>query len=300
MQKFIFTPRKLTVISKLLRPYELTGFLIYSDVTKKQEVRELYDEIITDLPPIAGVANGAMVLRDSLLMNTDLGMLNEVLAPKIDGSKYLDELLSDLSLDFFILFSSLGVITGNGGQTSYNAANAYLTALAAQRQSRGLSASVMNLGPILGLGYITRAGLFSGDDIDDAGLYPISESDFLENFAEAVLASPVTQGGNHEIISGLRDVDPVSNPRVSWIHNPRLSHLQLHSGSAIANKENGSSMSFKEQLLEANCLEDMQHVILGMYILWMILRALYRDADQAIQMPSQPNSRSSFSFPRIA
>ncbi|KAJ6002955.1 lovastatin nonaketide synthase [Penicillium sp. IBT 35674x] len=240
--------------------------LYTTDVTKKQEVRELYDEIIADLPPVAGVANGAMVLRDSLFINTDIDMLNEVLAPKMAGSKYLDELFPDPDLDFFILFSSLGVVTGNGGQTSYNAANAYLTALAAQRQSRGLPASVMDLGPILGLGYITRAGLFSGDDINDIGLYPISESDFLESFAEAVLASPVTQESDYEIITGLRGVDPVINPRVSWIHNPRLSHLRLRSGGTAGNKETGGFMSVKERLLGANRLEDMLHIILDAFV----------------------------------
>lgn len=279
-------PRKSIAPFKVLRAYKLTEISIDSDVTKKQEVCKLYGEIITNLPPVAGVANGAMVLKDSLFVNTSLDMLNEVLAPKIDGSKYLDELFSDPGLDFFILFSSLGVVTGNGGQTSYNAANAFLTALAAQRQSRGLPASVVDLGPILGLGYITRRGLFSGAELDDIGLYPISESDFLENFAEAVLASPVNQSGSHEIISGLRSVDPVINPRISWLHNPRLSHLQVRGGSTAANKENGSSMSVKKRLLGVNNLEDMQQIILGTYILRIILCSLNHEADQAVQMHS--------------
>ncbi|KAJ6088489.1 lovastatin nonaketide synthase [Penicillium sp. IBT 16267x] len=215
--------------------------LYTTDLTQKQEVRELYDEIITELPPVAGVAIGAMVLRDSLFVNTSIDMLNEVLAPKVDGSKYLDERFSDPDLDFFILFSSLGVVTGNGGQTSYNAANAYLTALAAQRQSRGLPASVMDLGPVLGLGYVTRTGLLSGGDIENSGAYPISECDFLEHFAEAILASPVTDRGEYEIISGLRSVDPVDNPRPSWLHNPQLSHLLVHRGKTAADNENEAS-----------------------------------------------------------
>jgi hybrid polyketide synthase/nonribosomal peptide synthetase ACE1 len=204
-----------------------------------------------------------MVLRDSLFVNTTIDMLNEVLGPKVNGSQYLDELFSDPGLDFFILFSSMGVVTGNRGQTSYNAANAYLTALTAQRQSRGLPASVMNLGPVLGLGYITRAGLLSGDDIENIGAYPISESDLLENFAEAILASSVLQRDNYEIISGPRGVDPVVNPRVSWVHNPRMSHLQSHSGSTAVDNDNGSPTSFKKQLLEANSLEEAQRIVLS-------------------------------------
>ncbi|KAJ5622989.1 lovastatin nonaketide synthase [Penicillium lividum] len=215
-------------------------------------------------PPVAGVANAAMVLQDSLFTNTSIDMLNKVLSPKVDGSSYLDELFSDPGLDFFILFSSFGLITGNGGQTSYNAANSYLTALAAQRRSRGLSASVMDLGPILGLGYITRSHLFSGDHIDDIGAYPISESDFLEHFAEAVLASPIGKD-SYEIISGLRGVDPSIDSQVTWIHNPRMSHLLLNSGIAGVDHDEKRSVSIKERLLDATGLEQVQGVILDAF-----------------------------------
>ena len=107
---------------------------------------------------MAGVVNAAMVLQDSMFSNTNIDMLRAVTAPKVDGSRYLDELFPDPSLDFFILFSSLAWAAGNSGQTSYAAANGYLAGLASQRRNRGLAASVIDLGPVLGLGYITQIG----------------------------------------------------------------------------------------------------------------------------------------------
>ncbi|KAJ5919061.1 lovastatin nonaketide synthase [Penicillium verhagenii] len=237
-----------------------------ADVTQRKQFREFCHRIIANLPPVAGVANAAMVLQDSLFTNTSVQMLNKVLAPKVDGSRNLDELFQDPGLDFFILFSSFGVVTGNAGQTSYNAANAYLTALAAQRQSRGLPASVMDLGPVLGLGYITRSGVFSAKEINDIGAYPISESDFLENFAEAVLASPITGDENFEIISGLRLVDPVVNPRISWAHNPLMSHLLVNSGKTAVDDGESKIASIKEQLIIANSVEQTQQIILDAFI----------------------------------
>lgn len=237
-----------------------------SDVTKQQSVRELYQKVVTELPPVAGVVNAAMVMQDSIFANTSIDMLSKVLSPKVDGSRYLNELFSEPNLDFFILFSSLSVVGGNSGQTSYTAANAYLTALAGQRRSQGLAGSVMDLGAVLGLGYVTRSGTFTGDDIDAFGGYPIAESDFLEHFAEAVLASPVVEGGNHEIISGVREVDPILDDRVSWINNPRMSHLVVDKGEQTAGgHDDKKSLPLKEQLLDATTIQQTHKIILGRY-----------------------------------
>lgn len=227
-------------------------------------MRELHKNITTELPPVAGVVNAAMVLQDSLFANTTVDMLKRVLSPKVDGSKHLDELFSDPSLDFFILFSSLSVVSGNSGQTSYTAANAYLTGLATQRRRRGLPASVIDLGPVLGLGYITRSGQIAAEDINNFGAYPISEWDLLEHFAEAVLASPISQDGNYEIISGAREVDPIIDDRVSWLHNPRLSHLVIDKEQATISYEE-RKIPVKQQLLESRSAQQAHKVVLGKF-----------------------------------
>ncbi|KAJ5587845.1 lovastatin nonaketide synthase [Penicillium hispanicum] len=237
--------------------------VLSADVTKQQSVHQMYQKIVTELPPVAGVVNAAMVMQDSIFANTSIDMLNKVLSPKVDGSRYLNELFSEPNLDFFILFSSLSVVGGNSGQTSYTAANAYLTALAGQRRSQGLAASVMDLGAVLGLGYVTRSGTFTGDDIDAFGGYPIAESDLREHFAEAVLASPVGEDSNHEIISGVREVDPILDDRVPWINNPRMSHLVVDKEAQIAGgHDDKKSLPLKEQLRDAKTIQETHKIIL--------------------------------------
>ena len=71
------------------------------------------------MPPIAGVANGAMVLQDGLFDNMSYDAFAKVLKPKVLGSQLLDELFYDTPLDFFIFFSSATAVMGNSGQSNY-------------------------------------------------------------------------------------------------------------------------------------------------------------------------------------
>ena len=109
------------------------------DITNRDSLHRAYDEICHTLPPISGVENGAMVLIDRTLQNMKLSTMTDVLKPKVDGSKHLDELFSQDTLDFFILFSSMSSVVGNSGQSNYIAANMYMTSLAFQRKKRGLA-----------------------------------------------------------------------------------------------------------------------------------------------------------------
>ena len=93
------------------------------DVTDKQNVIQVIQRIERELPPIAGVANGAMILSDGLFADMTFANFDKVLKPKIDGSKNLDEVFSHQPLDFFIMFSSLSAVIGNPGQANYSAAN---------------------------------------------------------------------------------------------------------------------------------------------------------------------------------
>ncbi|GAB0138115.1 putative nrps-t1pks biosynthetic cluster [Epichloe bromicola] len=98
-----------------------------------------------------------------------------------------DLLLRDKALDFFVFFSPLATVAGNPGQASYTAANAFMSGLAQQRHRRGAAASVMDLGPVIGTGVITRG---FGHDVSaasaDRGLVGVSELDVHQLFPEAI------------------------------------------------------------------------------------------------------------------
>ena len=64
-----------------------------------------------------------MVLSDKMFADMTYESFQDVLKPKVDGSRNLDEIFSGDDLDFFILFSSISAVTGQRSQANYAAAN---------------------------------------------------------------------------------------------------------------------------------------------------------------------------------
>ncbi|KAK2763665.1 hybrid nrps pks [Colletotrichum kahawae] len=232
----VMTSRSPNVGSNWLRAKEQAGVeirIFANDITDKAALRGVVEDIRISMPPIAGIANGAMVLRDKLFMDMPLDMMTQTLHTKVKGSIYLDSIFgenSEFKLDFFVFFSSIAAVTGNRAQSNYSAANMFMTALANNRRARGLPASVMHIGAIMSVGYmarnLTRAIL---DNLWSAGATWISEKDFHNCFAEAVLASKPDNGvnGDSEFIVGLRQLvhGKDSPDKVLVMEDPRFSHL---------------------------------------------------------------------------
>ena len=95
--------------------------------------RELFADLASTMPPLAGVMHAAMVLDDAIIANMDEASLLKVLRPKIAGAENLDRQTRGLALDYFVLFSSATTVIGNPGQGAYVAANGFLEGLARQR-----------------------------------------------------------------------------------------------------------------------------------------------------------------------
>ncbi|KAI1209521.1 uncharacterized protein F4807DRAFT_467711 [Annulohypoxylon truncatum] len=218
------------------------------DVTDKFAVSKLYRNLQSTLPPVAGVCQGAMVLEDILIRDMSLDALLKVTRPKVEGSLHLDQLFQsqDSDLDFFIFFSSVGSVAGRAGQSNYAAANLFMTAVAEQRRRRGQAASVMHIGPIFGAGYITQQGLDSSSMFAPTlkTMFPISEQDFCQHFAEAFIAGRSKyQTGALEVTTGLAKFKSVHEA------GPFLSHFtQDRTEIATDLSTSKSKMSLMSQL----------------------------------------------------
>ncbi|MEA5529167.1 type I polyketide synthase [Dolichospermum sp. UHCC 0684] len=112
--------------------------IVNADITSAADTEQLFSRFGADLPPLRGVIHAAAVLDDGLLTNQNWEKYQNVMRPKVEGTLLLDRYTRNLSLDFFIAFSSAAVILGSPGQSSYAAANAFMDALIQQRQSLGL------------------------------------------------------------------------------------------------------------------------------------------------------------------
>lgn len=217
------------------------------------------------MPQIVGIAQGAMILDDALLQDLDIKRMNMVLGPKVDGSIYLGELFPEDSLDFFVYFSSIAYVAGNAGQSAYAAANAFMASAAANRRSRGLAGSVINLGPIIGNGYIARELTEAKQmALHNAGFRFMSEQDFHEIFAEGILASKPGSVDSLELTTGLR-VDG-SDAWRNWELNPTFQHLISTTRDINASKAGGKQgIPIKTQLLDASSPEDEFKILKGMF-----------------------------------
>ena len=224
-----------------------------NDITIKADVESLLVKIRETMPAIGGVANGAMVLRDKLFANMALDDWLAVTKPKIDGSRHLDELFgSDKSLEFFVMFSSLASVIGNSGQASYNAGNTYCSGLAEHRRKRGLVASVLDIGKIVGIGYVAR-NRKAVISLRSHKFQPISEPLFHQMFAEAVISGrpdsgrqPVLSAGMQKRL-GLAEEDSI--PPL-WMGNPRFSHMmwEKDESAGIEDASAPSRVPVKEKL----------------------------------------------------
>lgn len=263
---------------------------IACDVTDMADVKRAVGQIRETLPPIAGVANGAMVLHDSLFANMTADTMRSVLQPKVTGSAHLDRIfgVDDEPLDFFVLFSSASAIIGNPGQSNYCAANGYLTGLARARSLRGLAGSVLDIGVVIGIGYVeASAAQAARNQLARQGLDVLSEPELRQAFAEAVLSSHprscrAVDGPKRlqqvAVTTGVRMYyvdEEVSGP---WFTNPMFSHCVIVGGRADVSGGHGdgdsaSSLPIAQQLarvssradalvvLEASFASRLRHVL---------------------------------------
>ena len=233
----------------------------------------MVNEIRATCPPIAGVANGAMVLHDSLLANMSLGTMQEVLGPKIDGSNNLDQIFHEDNLDFFIMLSSSASVIGNSGQSNYAAANGYLGSLARQRRRRGLAASALDIGRVAGIGYIETAGQAVMNQLSRFGLMSINESEFRQMFAETIWAGYPTDNDTKAlaipqavVTTGIRKVRDDERIKGPWFENTRFSHCIVETkktGTQSGQQNKKTTLPVGEQLSAATKPEQAVEVLEG-------------------------------------
>jgi NADPH:quinone reductase-like Zn-dependent oxidoreductase/acyl carrier protein len=130
-----------------------------TDVSREDEVRDLFAHMDAELPPLRGVIHSAGVLDDGVLLQQTWERFVTVMAPKVTGSWLLHEMTRERDLDFFVLFSSVVSVLGGSASGNHAAANAFLDALAPFRRSLGLPAVSINWGAWAETGAAVRGGV---------------------------------------------------------------------------------------------------------------------------------------------
>ena len=128
------------------------------DITDSDALNHLMLEISDHMPPLKGIFHAAAVYDDAIISNLSAEKMHRVLAPKLSGAWHLHQvtLTHALSLDYFVVYSSVTTLLGNPGQANYVAANAFLESLIRMRRASNMPGFYAAWGAIDDVGYLAR------------------------------------------------------------------------------------------------------------------------------------------------
>jgi NADP-dependent 3-hydroxy acid dehydrogenase YdfG len=131
------------------------------------------------LPPIKGVIQLGLVIKNALFRNMDISTWVDSLRPKVEATWNLHELLP-VDMDFFVLLSSMSGIWGVTSQAAYNAAGTFQDAFASYRNNKlGWAATTtIDLGMITGVGYVANHAS-TQNQLLAQGFEPIPEAECM-------------------------------------------------------------------------------------------------------------------------
>ncbi|NEQ68439.1 MAG: SDR family NAD(P)-dependent oxidoreductase, partial [Symploca sp. SIO2D2] len=168
--------------------------VILGDVSQKEDVASILEQIEASQAPLRGVIHAAGFLDDGVLQQMSWERFRKVMAPKLQGAWYLHELTQKLPLDFFVCFSSIASLLGSPGQGNYAAANAFMDTLADYRRSIGLPGLTINWGAWAQGGMASRLGSQHQNRLRTTGMNLITPEKGLQVLGE-LLSQPVSQVG---------------------------------------------------------------------------------------------------------
>ncbi|HZF12136.1 MAG TPA: amino acid adenylation domain-containing protein [Thermoanaerobaculia bacterium] len=126
-------------IARRLLALEAAGAEVWpaaADVTDAASMRRMLGEVRRRSGRVDGAIHAAGLVDGGSMQLRTAEAAASVLAPKLQGTLLLAELLSEDPPDFLILCSSLNALIGGAGQVENTAANAFLDAFARSRPAR--------------------------------------------------------------------------------------------------------------------------------------------------------------------
>ena len=172
---------------------------------------------------------------------------NTTLTSKVRGTWNLHKALQDKTLDFFLLFSSISGIIGQWGQSNYAAANAFLDSFVQYRQNLGLPASVIDVGVMGDVGYVSQNAAML-EALRTSSAHTLGESDLLSAVSMAIKSStprPMTDTpycNRSQLAIGMASTKLMTDPsnRSVWKRDLRMALYRNRTASKDSGPSNAS------------------------------------------------------------
>lgn len=210
-----------------------------ADVTHSEElVTAISRNLLVDRP-LVGIIHAAGRIEDGLFANLSNSQVSDVWKVKVDGVLNLDKYIreNDITLDFFITFSSIAAVFGSPAQSHYAAANAFLDAYMALRHQQGVPYYSIQWGPWLESGMAAqwiaqheRIGVnaISIEDniqfidkiiLEDTPVHAVMDVDFNKYIGYFKNNPLIFSGLSHNNSSGVASLTTMINTQPAKIHS---------------------------------------------------------------------------------
>ncbi|WBL40655.1 SDR family NAD(P)-dependent oxidoreductase [Bacillus velezensis] len=187
---------------------------IRGDFSDSRDAERIIKTIKKKFGEINGVIHSAGVTHDALLIQKSKDEIQEVIAPKINGTVLLDSLLQTEPLDFFVMFSSSSSMYGNIGQTDYALANRFIDLFAEWRE--GMRRKKERSGVSVAIGWpLWEDGGMKVDKQTEKwmkqkiGMVPLSKTNGIKAFQDSLSMNAsqliVFEGDKEKLESALQD-----------------------------------------------------------------------------------------------
>ena len=155
--------------------------------------------------------------------------------------------MKDHNLDFFVGFASGSGIIGQSGQANYAAGNTFNDAFVQYRQSLGMHASVLDIGVVEDIGYVSENPQIL-ESLRAAAFHLLSEKDLLESLhlmiARGVSPAPAPPSRTEpfcnisQVTLGMRTELPLADPnnRCSWKRDPRMAAYRGSGSTTVSQR----------------------------------------------------------------
>src|SRR3990167_8110284 len=220
--------------------------------------------------PIAGVIHAAGQFELVPVGELTTARCSQLMANKVLGLQWLDELCADDKLEFFAGFSSIASVWGSAGNFHYSAANQAVDAIIQRRRQQGKPALAINWGPWAESGMVSDE---SGAQAAKRGLLQLEKNIGVQTFGRLL--------GSDEIQITVADIQwnrfkpLMSMLPVGALFN-RVNDLNGDAPAEVVVELNQEDIAFKEEL--ATCAPEERADRLLVYLRHQLARALQLNA----------------------
>nr|QEO60268.1 polyketide synthase [Alternaria oxytropis] len=254
------------------------------DIADENSFNDAMKKCLNDLPPIKGVIQMAMVLRDVIFEKMSYDAWTQPLKPKVRGTwnlhKYFDH---SRPLDFFVICSSNSDIHVYPSQAQYAAGNTYQDALAHFRRKSGLKAVSVNLAIMRDVGILAEQGM-TGNIATWEEALGVREPAFhalIKSLINGQQGPVESQRTPPQLCTGLGTADIMAAHRLAlpyYFADPKFGPLSVSSiRSGTTADGRNAAVSIASELVEASNMEEATDIV---------TRALVTKIAEILQIPA--------------